>query len=183
MATSLIRDLMHMGGASYEPVLTERTRALGNSEPQNRFVCKYQVREGAAVYCMKKMARFCAVMLRARIAPENGRSRQPRQSSVSVQFDHAPPAFAGESSTNSANRAPLARSSFSVRSSLSCREIRSFGGAYSEVVACPREPCFRPLDTAQIVPRGAERERAEPPPHAPSLPPACGCGPIPCSHA
>src|SRR5258708_20426468 len=36
---------------------------------------------------------------------------------------------------------------------------------------------------AQIVPRGAERERAKPPPHVPSLPSACERGPIPCSHA
>ena len=96
---------------------------------------------------------------------------------------HAPPPLTGESSTNSANPVPLARSSFSARLSRSYREIRSFGGACSEVVACPRELCCLRLDTAQIVPRGAERERAEPPPYAPSSPPACECGPIPCSHA
>ena len=85
--------------------------------------------------------------------------------------------------TPSASRVPLARSSFSARSSRSYREIPSFGSAYSEAVACPRERCCLPPDMAQIVPRGAERERAKPPPHVPSLPSACERGPIPCSHA
>src|SRR5215467_2122487 len=96
---------------------------------------------------------------------------------------HGPTSAAVERSTNSASRLPLGRFSSSASPGRSYRETPSFGGVYSEVVACPRERCYLPPDMAQIAPRGARRERAKPPPHVPPLPPACECGPIPCSHA
>ena len=84
-------------------------------------------------------------------------------------------------STSSANRAPPARVSLPARSCRPCPGIRLFGGAGSEVPACPHARRRQPADAARILPRGAAQARAAPLPHARSGPPACERGPIPCS--